>query len=151
MNIQTPSLTLARAFTLVAMTAGTASAALAQQANTSTGSSSGVTNMSAPRSVAPVSATPAPAAAPTVAAQAAVTQSQAPSNTSLNPPATNRVGDATSYLLALQAGGQYASRNAYPVTSDVAQRTYARYLESFTHKIPESSDSQVGSKSGGSK
>ena len=147
MKIQTPSITLARVFTLVAMTAGMASAALAQQASTSTGSSSGVTNMSAPRSVAPVSATPAA----TVAAQAAVTQSQAPSNTSLNPPATNRVGDATSYLLALQAGGQYASRNAYPVTSDVAQRTYARYLESFTHKIPESSDSQVGSKSGGSK
>ena len=147
MNIQTPSLTLARAFTLMAMTAGMASAALAQQANTSTASSNGVTNMSAPRSVAPVSATPNA----TVAAQAAVTQSQVPSNTSLNPPATNRVGDATSYLLALQAGGQYASRNAYPVTSDVAQRTYARYLESFTHKIPESSDSQVGSKSGGSK
>ena len=147
MNIQTPSITLARVFTLVAMTAGMASAALAQQASTSTGSSSGVTNMSAPRSVAPVSATPAA----TVAAQAAVTQSQAPSNTSLNPPATNRVGDATSYLLALQAGGQYASRNAYPVTSDVAQRTYARYLESFTHKIPESSDSQVGSNSGGGK
>ena len=147
MNIQTPSLTLARVFTLVAMTAGMASATLAQQANTSTASSDGVTNMSPPRSVAPVSATPAA----TVAAQAAVTQSQAPSNTSLNPPATNRVGDATSYLLALQAGGQYASRNAYPVTSDVAQRTYARYLESFTHKIPESSDSQVGSKSGGSK
>ena len=83
MNIQTPSLTLARAFTLVAMTAGMASAALAQQANTSTGGSSGVTNMSAPRSVAPVSATPAPVAAPAAAAQAAVTQ--APSNTSLNP------------------------------------------------------------------
>ena len=148
MNIQTPSLTLARAFTLVAMTAGMASAALAQQANTGSGSS-GVTNMSAPRSVAPVSATPAPAAAPTAAAQSAVTQS--PSNTSLNPPATNRVGDATNYLLALQAGGQYASRNSYPVTSDVAQRTYTRYLESFTHKIPESSDSQVGSNSGGGK
>ncbi|PIG07271.1 DUF3613 domain-containing protein [Comamonas sp. 26] len=145
MNIQTPSLTLARAFTLVAMTTAMASAALAQQSNTSTGSSSGVTNMSAPQSVAPVSA--APAAAPAVPALAAVTQ--VPSSTSLNPPATNRVGDATSYLLALQAGGHYASRNAYPVTSDVAQRTYARYLESFTHKIPESSDSQVGSSSGG--
>lgn len=147
MKIQTPSLTRARAFTVMAMTAGMASAALAQQANTSTASSNGVTNMSAPSSVAPVSATPNA----TVAAHAAVTQSQAPSSTSLNPPATNRVGDATSYLLALQAGGQYASRNAYPVTSDVAQRTYARYLESFTHKIPESSDSQVGSKSGGAK
>ena len=59
------------------------------------------------------------------------------------------MGDATSNLLALQAQGQYASRNAYPVTSDVAQRTYQRYLESFTHKIPENTDTQVGSKAGG--
>ncbi|QXZ09116.1 DUF3613 domain-containing protein [Comamonas sp. Y33R10-2] len=149
MNTRTLSLTLGRAITLAAMTAGMASAALAQQANTSTGSSNGVTNMSAPKSVAPVSVTAAPT--PTAAAQAAVTQTQNPSNASLTPPATNRVGDATNYLLKLQADGQHASRNAYPVTSDVAQRSYTRYLESFTHKIPESADSQVGSKSGGSK
>ena len=98
--------------------------------------------MSAPRS---------PVSAPTVPAQAAVTQTPAPGNASLTPPASNRVGDATSYLLALQASGQYASRNAYPVTSDVAQRSYQRYLESFTHKIPESTETQVGSKTGGSR
>lgn len=149
MNTRTPSPTLARAITLVAMTAGMASVAFAQQANTSTGSSNGVTNMSAPKSVAPVSVTPTQAPTSTAAARAAVTQS--PSNSSLNPPATNRVGDATNYLLKLQADGQYASLNAYPVTSDVAQRSYTRYLESFTHKIPESAASQVGSKSGGSK
>ena len=93
----------------------------------------------------------AAAATPAAAAQAAVTQTPAPGNASLTPPASNRVGDATSYLLALQASGQYASRNAYPVTSDVAQRSYQRYLESFTHKIPESAETQVGSKTGGSR
>ena len=61
------------------------------------------------------------------------------------------MGEATSYLLALQASGQYASRNAYPVTSDVAQRSYQRYLESFTHKIPQSMEAQVSSKTGGSR
>ena len=89
------------------------------------------------------------AGAATNPAQAAVMQTPAPAQATLTPPATNRVGDATSYLLALQASGQYASRNSYPMTSDVALRTYQRYLESFTHKIPESSETQVGNKSGG--
>ena len=118
---------------------GLASAAIAQSnASSATPSVTGkVTNVSAPQ-------------APTAAsAQAAVTQTPAPTQATLKPPATNRVGDATNYLLALQASGQYASRNNYPVTSDVAQRTYQRYLESFTHKIPESSETQVGNKSGG--
>ena len=114
---------------------GLVSVALAQ----SSAVSGGVNNASAPKSVAAADA------------KAAVTQTQSPAAATLTPRASNQVGDATSNLLALQAQGQYASRNAYPVTSDVAQRTYARYLESFTHKIPESSDSQVGSKSGGSK
>ncbi|WP_120971794.1 DUF3613 domain-containing protein [Comamonas sp. lk] len=66
------------------------------------------------------------------------------------PPPTNRVGDATTYLMALQAGGQAASRNIHPVTSDVAQRSYQRYLESFTHKIPAYSNSNIQG-SGGSR
>ncbi|MEX8194005.1 DUF3613 domain-containing protein [Comamonas guangdongensis] len=86
---------------------------------------------------------PAPAAA-----QSAVIQVPAAAQAATPGPG-NRVGDATSYLLALQAGGQAASRNAYPVTSDVAQRSYQRYLESFTHKIPASSDALLGPKSGG--
>lgn len=131
MNTQT-------AFTLALMALGMASAALAQAS--STGIGTGVSNMSAPRSAA---------AMPAATAQAAVTQTPAPGNASLTPPASNRVGDATSYLLALQASGQYASRNSYPMTSDVALRTYQRYLESFTHKIPESSETQVGNQSGG--
>ncbi|KGG91505.1 MULTISPECIES: DUF3613 domain-containing protein [Comamonas] len=141
MNMQTAFTQRARAFTLTLMALGMASAVLAQ-AGSNTGSSTGVTNMSAPRSAA---------VTPTATAQAAVTQTPAPGNASLTPSASNRVGDATSYLLALQASGQYASRNAYPVTSDVAQRTYQRYLESFTYKIPESSETQVGSTTSGSR
>ena len=140
MNMQTAFTQRARAFTLMWVTLGMASVAMAQAGNTGVGT--GVSNMSAPRS---------PVSAPTAPAQAAVTQTPAPGNASLTPPASNRVGDATSYLLALQASGQYASRNAYPVTSDVAQRSYQRYLESFTHKIPESTETQVRSKTGGSR
>ena len=140
MNIKTTS----RALALIAAMAGMSSVALAQtsEASKTAPGSSGVTNVSVPKAAAPVAAT---------TAQAAVTQTQAPSQPTLTPPATNRVGDAASYLLALQASGQYASRNSYPVTSDVAHRTYQRYLESFTHKIPESTETQVGSKSGGSR
>ncbi len=141
MNTQTASIPWARAFTLALMAPGMASVAIAQ-ASGNTGLGTGVTNMSAPRSAA---------AMPAATAQAAVTQTPAPGNASLTPPASNRVGDATSHLLALQASGQYASRNAYPVTSDVAQRTYQRYLESFTYKIPESSETQVGSSTSGSR
>lgn len=141
MNTQKAFTQRARAFTLMWVTLGLASVAMAQ-AGSSTGAGTGVTNMSAPRSAA---------ATPAATAPAAVTQTSAPGNASLTPPASNRVGEATSYLLALQAGGQYASRNAYPVTSDVALRTYQRYLESFTHKIPESSETQVGSSTSGSR
>ena len=112
---------------------GLVSVALAQ----SSAASGGVSNASAAKSVAAADA------------KAAVTQTQAPAAATLTPRASNQVGDATSNLLALQAQGQYASRNAYPVTSDVAQRTYQRYLESFTHKIPENTDTQVGNKAGG--
>ena len=112
---------------------GLVSVALAQ----SSAVSGGVNNASAPKSVAAADA------------KAAVTQTQVPTAATLTPRASNQVGDATSNLLALQAQGQYASRNAYPVTSDVAQRTYQRYLESFTHKIPENTDTQVGNKAGG--
>lgn len=107
------------------------------------------TPSAAPAATGKVTNVSAPQGAATNPAQAAVMQTPAPAQATLTPPATNRVGDATSYLLALQASGQYASRNSYPMTSDVALRTYQRYLESFTHKIPESSETQVGNKSGG--
>lgn len=127
-----------------------ASPVMAQTSSTAAPTTGG-TNLSASKSTAATGPDTSTATAASAAAKAAVTQTPAPSNASLTPVATNRGGDATTHLLKLQAEGQYASRNAYPVTSDVAQRTYQRYLESFTHKIPESSETQVGNNSGGSR
>ena len=137
-RISTATQTKAMMAAIVMLALSTAAVAQSSSPASNAGASGKVTNVSVPQGAA---ATSAPAAA--------VTQTPAPTQATLKPPATNRVGDATSYLLALQASGQYASRNNYPVTSDVAQRTYQRYLESFTHKIPESSETQVGNKSGG--
>ena len=144
-RISTATQTKAMMAAIMMLALSTAAVAQSSSPAGNAGASGKVTNVSVPQGAA---TTPAPAAAP---ASAAVTQTPAPTQATLKPPATNRVGDATNYLLALQASGQYASRNNYPVTSDVAQRTYQRYLESFTHKIPESSETQVGNKSGGSR
>ena len=149
MNDQISSIKRSRAVALMLM-AMAASAVMAQTSSTAA-TTTGVTNLSASKSTAATGPDTSTATAASAAAKAAVTQTPAPSNASLTPVATNRGGDATTHLLKLQAEGQYASRNAYPVTSDVAQRTYQRYLESFTHKIPESSETQVGNKSGGSR
>ncbi|MDR2298807.1 MAG: DUF3613 domain-containing protein [Comamonas sp.] len=139
MKTATSSRMQTRALIGAAVMMGLFSVAVAQSNTPSTTPAAGkVTNVSVPQGGVPASA------------QAAVTQTSAPAQATLTPPATNRVGDATTYLLALQASGQYASRNSYLMTSDVALRTYQRYLESFTHKIPESSETQVGNKSGGS-
>lgn len=149
MNDQTSSIKRSRAVALMLM-AMAASAVMAQTSSTAAPTTGG-TNLSASKSTAASGRDTSTASAVSAAAKAAVTQTAVPSNASLTPVATNRGGDATTHLLKLQAEGQYASRNAYPVTSDVAQRTYQRYLESFTHKIPESSETQVGNNSGGSR
>jgi len=47
------------------------------------------------------------------------------------------VGDATMRLLALQRSGSVASPVAQPISGEVASRSYARYLKSFEHPIPE--------------
>lgn len=113
-------------------------------ASGSAASTSGsVASVQAQNTAAAVVQSPAPVAAPAVAV------TSAPNQASLAPRPSNRVGDATTQLLALQTGGQAASRNIHPMTSDVAKRTYERYLESFTHKIPEFSDPNVKSTGGG--
>ncbi|RZL89519.1 MAG: DUF3613 domain-containing protein, partial [Variovorax sp.] len=48
-----------------------------------------------------------------------------------------RVGDATAGLLALQRDGTAASPVPRPITGDVAERSYQRYLKSFEQPIPE--------------
>lgn len=54
-----------------------------------------------------------------------------------------QVGDATRKLMELQASGVLASEKQYPVSVDVAERIYQRYLESFSHPIAEKSNSTL--------
>lgn len=59
------------------------------------------------------------------------------------------VGDATRRLLQLQASGQ-AAAPALPLLGQPAGAAYQRYLDSFSHAIPEFFDSTVPAGSGGS-
>ncbi|MDN5939423.1 MAG: DUF3613 domain-containing protein [Salinisphaera sp.] len=46
-----------------------------------------------------------------------------------------KVGETTERALEMQREGRGAVPNR-PILKDVAERTYERYLESFTHPIP---------------
>ncbi|MBR8211947.1 DUF3613 domain-containing protein [Burkholderia cenocepacia] len=61
----------------------------------------------------------------------------------------SEIGHATTALLALQRDGQVAGPSL-PMLGDAASLTYKRYIESFTHKIPESMGSPVNANGGGS-
>lgn len=52
------------------------------------------------------------------------------------------IGDTTRALLQLQAGGTHAGARL-PILGDQAALSYARYLDSFTHPIPEFLDARV--------
>ena len=52
-------------------------------------------------------------------------------------------GDATRHLLRLQASGAQGGRGL-PVLGDQAHASYARYLKSFEHDIPEFFENTVG-------
>ncbi|WP_411851184.1 DUF3613 domain-containing protein [Stenotrophomonas sp. LGBM10] len=52
------------------------------------------------------------------------------------PSAPTRIGDATRALLQLQADGTQAGPRL-PILGDQAAASYARYLKSFEHEIPE--------------
>jgi hypothetical protein len=54
------------------------------------------------------------------------------------PAADAEVGKQTRSALELQRSGQAASGTERPMSGAVAERTYQRYLDSFTHPIPES-------------
>lgn len=103
---------------------------------------------------APVEARPAaPAPAPTHALPEPGLQQAAP----LPPPryadapvaplvqraARPESGDATRHLLQLQASGAQGGRSL-PVLGDQAHASYARYLKSFEHDIPEFFENTVG-------
>lgn len=68
---------------------------------------------------------PSPAAAPAQARPAAPP-----------PPAPEQVGYATQVLLRMQVEGAQAAP-ALPMLGDEASAAYRRYLQSFTHPIPE--------------
>lgn len=70
---------------------------------------------------------------------AAVAQPQvtAVEPTVMRPSAVRNVGSATRNLLAAQAQGMHASPLQYSMPIDVAAKVYERYLNSFTHEIPE--------------
>ena len=62
-----------------------------------------------------------------------------------------QIGDATQNLLAWQRGGELASATPRPITGNVANRSYERYLKSFEYPIPERMTSSVKSSNSTSK
>jgi hypothetical protein len=48
------------------------------------------------------------------------------------------VGQQTREALELQRSGQSASTTERPASGEVADRTHRRYVDSFSHPIPES-------------
>lgn len=48
-----------------------------------------------------------------------------------------RIGDQTRAWMDLQATGTQASEAERPMTGELAERVYQRYLDSFTHPIPD--------------
>jgi len=77
-----------------------------------------------------------PAAAAAAPAPAAVPVPVTPPPVSLALPPRPRLGETTRALLQLQASGERAGK-AHTVLGDQASRSYARYLNSFDHPIPE--------------
>jgi hypothetical protein len=61
-----------------------------------------------------------------------------PAIATAEPAAGTEVGKQTRTALELQRSGQAASGTERPMSGAVAERAYQRYLDSFTHPIPES-------------
>jgi hypothetical protein len=55
----------------------------------------------------------------------------------------SQVGDATRYLLQLQADGNQSGK-PLPMLGDEATASYRRYLKSFDHPIPDFYETTVG-------
>lgn len=84
----------------------------------------------------PVPAAPAANAAPVAQPAASPAVAPAPAAVTLALPARPQIGDTTRALLQLQASGERAGAHL-PILGDQATASYARYLESFKHPIPE--------------
>ncbi|MHC1651935.1 DUF3613 domain-containing protein [Stenotrophomonas maltophilia] len=62
-------------------------------------------------------------------------------------PVRDQIGDATRNLFRLQASGQQAGPRL-PILGDQATLSYARYLKSFQHEIPDFFETDVGKSKG---
>lgn len=141
----TRSLTLARGLAVSVLLA--AGLAHAQQAPV-TGRMLGAT-VPAPAEARPAAPGPTPTrAAPEAGLQHAAPSpppryADAPAAPLAQRAARPEPGDATRHLLRLQASGAQGGRGL-PVLGDQAHASYARYLKSFEHDIPEFFENTVG-------
>jgi hypothetical protein len=90
-----------------------------------------------------------------VQADEAETSSSSSSPSTTETPATG-FGAETRNWTALQIGGASASKEERPLPGEVSTKVYERYVQSFTHPIPEklgrdSFSSSSGGGGGGSK
>lgn len=92
---------------------------------------------------APLPAPPIPPPPPPAPRDAVALPAPTPPATVALPIAARaQIGDTTRALLQLQAGSTHAGARL-PILGDQATLSYARYLESFTHPIPEFLDTSV--------
>jgi hypothetical protein len=98
----------------------------------------------APPTAAPAAQMPGPAAPPPPPLPSRAVLPPLPGSAPLAPLLSPRpqIGDTTRALLQLQASGASAGPRL-PILGDQASLSYARYLESFTHPIPEFLDTSV--------
>lgn len=96
----------------------------------------------APPTAGPAAPMPGPAAPPPPASRQVLPP--LPASAPLAPmlPSRPQIGDTTRALLQLQASGASAGPRLH-ILGDQASLSYARYLESFTHPIPEFLDTSV--------
>lgn len=103
----------------------------------------------APASAEPRRAPPPPAPAPAPAQTQPLQEAYMPPPPRYNAapvlqrPSRPEPGDATRQLLQLQASGAQGGRSL-PVLGDQAHASYARYLKSFEHDLPEFFENTVG-------
>ncbi|HHA2715349.1 TPA: DUF3613 domain-containing protein, partial [Stenotrophomonas maltophilia] len=64
-------------------------------------------------------------------------------------PGRSRIGDTTRDLFRLQASGQQAGQRL-PILGDQATLSYARYMKSFEHEIPDFFETDVAKSKGSS-
>jgi hypothetical protein len=92
-------------------------------------------------------AQPESTAAPADSSSAAAASAPAPAAAA--PAAGQGFGSQTRYWLATQASGASSVTDARPMPGEAATLVYQRYLNSFTHPIPERYESDTFSPSGG--